>query len=112
MEKLLRGNVIFIDDGDGFTDEEFLADEAGKYYQAEDVDREMVEMIEKLANLVTGAPPAIQTEFCKVVEQYFPEAGAILAAQFSVLLKARMAEKALRFHERYGVVGKLGDRYK
>lgn len=86
--------------------------ELGDFYAANDVDREMIEMIEKLANLVTGAPPAIQTEFCKVVEQYFPEAGALLAAQFSVLLKARMAEKALRFHERYGVTGKLGDRLK
>lgn len=96
----------------GELNSEWVESDDGIYYLANDVDREMIEMIEKLANLVTGAPPAIQTEFCKVVEQYFPEAGAVLAAQFSVLLKARMAEKALRFHERYGIVGKLGDRYK
>ena len=45
----------------GELNSEWVESDDGIYYLANDVDREMIEMIEKLANLVTGAPPAIQT---------------------------------------------------
>lgn len=101
MDKLQRVTPIFIDDGDGHYDVSSTYSEAGDFYDADQVDEVLKQMVMRLWVVINDDSRIRKEVVASIVADYLPSFAQQLQEELKSDAYAR--EKMQSFGDRYGV---------